>query len=156
MAESVQSFVEKIRVEGLHAGQREADQLIAEARSQAEGIVSEAQQQKEAIMAEAKQQADSAFTRSQTELQLAARDAVLRLRDALNRALRAVLTHGAKEHLTDLSFLGNVLHEIVRVYAEADRNHVGQIKIHGDAAGACGMGDWRDRPRGRGRRAGVH
>ena len=130
MVESVQSFVEKIRVEGLHAGQREADQLIVQARSQADEIVAQAHQQKDAILAEAKREADDAFERSQTELQLAARDAVLRLRGALNGALRAVLSHGAKEHLTDLAFLGNVLHEIVTSYAQADRDHVGQIKIN--------------------------
>jgi V/A-type H+-transporting ATPase subunit E len=120
MAETIQAFVEKIRTEGVQAGRQQADELLAEAKQQAEQIVAGAQREKEKILAEAKTEADGVLSRSQTELQLAARDAALRLRDALGRALRQVLAHGAQAKLTDTDFLGKVLHEIITQYAKVD------------------------------------
>ncbi len=113
MGETIQAFVDKIRTEGIHAGQQQAEELLTGARAEADQILAEARNEKDRIIGEAKAEAESALSRAETELRLAARDAVLRLRDALTRGLRAVLSAGAEAHLTDPEFIGNALHEVI-------------------------------------------
>ena len=120
MGETLQTFVEKIRTEGVQAGRQQADELLADARKQADQIVAEAEKEKGRILAEARTDAENTLARSRTELQLAARDAALRLRDALGRALRAVLARSAKAQLSDEAFVGTVLHEIITQYGKMD------------------------------------
>ncbi|HAU39231.1 MAG TPA: hypothetical protein DCX07_16145 [Phycisphaerales bacterium] len=62
-------------------------------------------------------------------MELAARDIVLKLRDALGRAVGAVLAAGAGQKLQDVEFLGSVLHDLILKYAEADIEHGGRIQI---------------------------
>lgn len=120
MVETIQAFVDKIRTEGVQAGQQQADDLLVDAKKQADEIVSQANEEKEKILSGAKAEAESILSRSQTELKLASRDAVMRLRDALAQVLRQVLAAGAKEKLDDTEFVGQALHEIVTQYGKAD------------------------------------
>jgi len=119
MAETIESFVQKLQADGVQAGQQEAEKIRQAARQQADETLRQAKQEAEKIVAEARAQAEDTLARSRTELQLAARDAALKLRDALSRALEAVLTHGARDRLTDVSFLGQVLHDLVMLYARS-------------------------------------
>ncbi len=130
MAESIENFVAKLQTEGVQAGQQAAEKLRHEAEKQAEDIVSQAKQQAEEIVATAGTQADAVAARTQTELELAARDVVLRLRQTLSRALEAVLARGAKEKLADVDFLGKVLHELILIYAKSDLEGTDSIKIN--------------------------
>jgi V/A-type H+-transporting ATPase subunit E len=130
MAETIETFVTKLQQEGVEAGRAEADKIKQEARKQAEQIVDDAQKQAEDIVSQAKKQADELVERSKTELQLAARDTVARLREALTAALQAVLTEAAKSKLEDIDFLGQTLHDIVMSYAKADLQHRSVIRIN--------------------------
>ena len=130
MAETIESFVAKLQEEGVQAGQQAAEKLRAEAEKQAEEIVKTARREAEKIAADAKAQAENIMSRSKTELALAARDAVLRLRETLNRALQAVLTRAAESKLKDAKFLGELLHEMVMLYAKADIEGSSGIKIN--------------------------
>jgi len=130
MAETIESFVAKLQEDGVQAGRKEADRLRAEAEKQAERIVAEAKKQAEKILADAEQQAEKALARSRTELELAARDAVLRLQEALGRCLSKILAHDAGELLADREFLGKLLHDIVMAYVEADFAHPDVLKIN--------------------------
>ena len=55
-----------------------------------------------------------------TELNLAARDTIAKLRDTLNTSLNELLAKAAKVTLSDTSVLGTILHDIVKMYVEAD------------------------------------
>ncbi|NBB94243.1 MAG: hypothetical protein GVY16_00695 [Planctomycetes bacterium] len=129
MAESIETFVTRLRKDGVQAGQAEADKLVADAKAQAEQIVADANKQAEQIVADAEKKAESIVARGKTDLQLAARDTLSRLRQTLSDCLNAVLTEGAREKLTDLDFLGTVMHEVVRIYAEADREGKTNITV---------------------------
>ena len=120
MGETIQAFVEKIRTEGVQAGQQQADSLLTQAKQQAEEILRQAREQKDKIVAEGTAEAENILSRSRAELELATRDATLRLRDAIGRALREVLAQGAKASLTDPEFVGKLLHEIISQYAGMD------------------------------------
>jgi len=120
MGQTIEAFVEKIRAEGVQAGQKEADDLLAQAKQRAEQIVAQAEQDKDKILADAKTEADNILTRGKTELGLAARDAVGKLREALGRAVQAVLAGGARANLEDEAFVGQILHEIITQYGQAE------------------------------------
>ena len=120
MAETIESFVAKLQTEGVEAGQQAAEKLRGEARQDAETIVADATAEAKKIVADATAEAESILARSQTELKLAARDAAMRLRDALGRALSAALARGVEQKLGETDFLGNLLHELVMLYCKSD------------------------------------
>jgi V/A-type H+-transporting ATPase subunit E len=119
MAETIESFVQKLQADGVQAGQQEAEKIRQAARKEADETLRQAKQEAEKIVAQARAEAEDVLARSKTELQLAARDAALRLREALSRALEAVLAQGAREKLADVSFLGQVMHDLVMLYARS-------------------------------------
>ncbi len=121
MAESIEAFVNKLQAEGVEAGRKEAERIVAEARRQAEGIVQEARDQARHIVEEARHEADQTRQRAQTDLALAARDTVLRLRETLVKALEAVLAKGTAAALGDTEFLKRLIRDVVLQYARADR-----------------------------------
>ena len=110
MAESIETFVAKLQNEGVEAGRQEAETIVAGAKSEAERIVADAQSQADKIIAGAKSEAENLLSRGQTELSLAARDAVLGLQETLSKSLQAILRYQADVTLHDVSFLGKVLH----------------------------------------------
>ena len=99
MAESIESFVAKLQSEGVQAGEEAAAKIRTAAQEQAEQIVQEARQQAEKIITDAQTEAESTWAKSQNELKLAARDAAMRLRDTLTKALRMVLVGPIEEQL---------------------------------------------------------
>lgn len=120
MPETIESFVERLRKEGLQVAQEEADQLLGQARKQADDILAEAGRQTEAILAAARAEAESIVAKGKTDLELAARDAVLALRESLMSALRAVLARGTQAVLQNGEFLPGLIHEVVLAYVNAD------------------------------------
>ena len=123
MPETIESFVAKLQTEGIQAGQQEADKLRADAQTEANTALADAKAAGEKIIAGAKAEAEGILARGQTELKLAARDTALRLREALQRALEAVLASQAHESLADTEFIGTLLHEIVLTYAKDLQQH---------------------------------
>ena len=119
MAETIESFVKKLQTDGVEAGRQEAEKIRQAARDEAQQTADDAKRQAEKIIADAQAEADGMLARAKTELQLASRDAVLRLRDVLARALEAIVAEGTKEKLADANFLGQVLHDLVKLYAES-------------------------------------
>jgi vacuolar-type H+-ATPase subunit E/Vma4 len=130
MAETIESFVAKLQTEGVEAGQQAAEKLRGEARQEAETIVADAKSEAEKIVADANAEAESILARSQTELKLAARDAAMRLRDALGRALSAALAAGVEQKLGETDFLGKLLHDIVLLYSKSDAKGTKTVKIN--------------------------
>ena len=127
--ETIESFVAKLQAEGIEAGKQAAEKLKGEARQQAERLVEDAKAQAEKIVAEAKAEAEGILARSKTELRLAARDTVLKLRDTLSTALSAILAEAATKKLSDVEFLGTVLHELIMLYATQDMLKKSQMRI---------------------------
>ncbi|MFW6062437.1 MAG: hypothetical protein ACOC93_06470 [Planctomycetota bacterium] len=142
MAETIESFVAKLQEEGVQAGQQQAEQMRADAERQAEEILAQAREEAEKIRADARADADSSVARSRTEMQLAARDTILQLRQSLSQVLQAVLTAGAREKLGDEQFLGKVLHEIVLAYSRADIDGSREIEINVPGEMRDQLADW--------------
>ena len=142
MAETIESFVAKLQQDGVQAGREEAERIRAEAQRQAETILSDARLKAEAILADARVQADKTLQRVQGELALVSRDAVLRLREALERALKAVLSHKAEIALQDGEFLSRLLHDLVVEYARADCEGRNVMKINVSQQARHQLAEW--------------
>ncbi len=130
MADTIESFVAKLQEQGVQAGKQQADQLRTEAQQQARQVVQDARKEAEKILADARAEAEETLARSRTELELAARDAVLRLQAALARVLSAILAGDVAQHLKDSDFLGRLLHEIVIEYVKQDFERRDVLKIN--------------------------
>lgn len=130
MGETIQAFVEKLQTDGVKAGQAEAERIRAEAKQLAGQTIAEAQTQAEQIIADAEEQRERVRSRSETELRLAARDAVVRLRDTLGRAMRDVLSAGVGQQLDDAEFLQELLGNLVSEYVKADIAGTRAIRIN--------------------------
>lgn len=142
MPESIESFVAKLQAEGVQAGRQQADKLRAAAQAEADKTLADAHAQGEKIIAGARREADGILARGQTELKLAARDTALRLREALERALKAVLAERAHESLADTKFIGTLLHEIVLAYAKDLQQHREVMTINISAEQRDKLKDW--------------
>lgn len=120
MAETIEAFVAKLRQEGVEAGREAAEKHLAKARKEADALLADAREQARKILSDAQAQAEASQAKARTDLELAARDITLRLRDSLSRAVRQVLAAGAKQQLADPAFLGGLLREIILEYVAAD------------------------------------
>jgi V/A-type H+-transporting ATPase subunit E len=120
MAETIESFVQKLQEEGVDAGREQAQKLLDEAGAKAEGIVAEAQRRAEEIIADAKAQAETDLKQGRDELALACRDVLLRLRATVVSTLEAVLKSSSQDKLRDEEFFVRLLHDVAVQYAEKD------------------------------------
>lgn len=120
MAESIEAFVQKLHEEGVETGRQAGQQILAEAKTQAEAILQEANRQAKQIVDAAQRTAEDIRQRTDTELKLAARDAVGRLQEAIGRAAQALLHNGVEQTLREGDFLAPLIRDVVMRYVEAD------------------------------------
>jgi len=130
MSDTIESFVAKLKSEGVDEGRRQAEQLRAEAQQESDRILAEARAQGDKVIAEAQAQADSILARGHTELELAARDAVLKLHEALERILREVLGGQVETQLSDAEFVRDLIQSILQRYIDADIDSYAPMKIN--------------------------
>lgn len=79
----VESLINRLRDEGVGAGQAESEKIIREAREKAALIKSQAQQEAEQIISSARKEAAAFTSAGQDALVLAGRDAHLKLREVV-------------------------------------------------------------------------
>jgi len=79
----VESLINRLRDEGVGAGQAESEKMISEARKKAALIKSQAQQEAEEIVSSARKEAAAFKTAGEDALMLAGRDAHLKLREVV-------------------------------------------------------------------------
>jgi len=142
MAETIESFVAKLQAEGVQAGEEAARRIRGDAEREAEAIAERARQQAATVVADAERQAAEILTRGRTQLDLAARDTLLRLRDSLNRALAAVVARGSEARLKDTGFLKDLLRELVVLYAQRDAAGGTEIEVNVAPEVRSALADW--------------
>lgn len=85
----VQALIERLRAEGVAAGQAEAEKIEARAREQAAEILAEARRQAERIVTGATREAEALRTGGEDSLKIAMRDTVLQLKAELTQRFNA-------------------------------------------------------------------
>lgn len=93
----VEALIEKLRDKGVGAGEAESDRIIAEAKQKARAIKQQAQQEADEIIFEARKETEALKAAGKDALELAARDAHLKLRELLmtrfNDEVRRLVGH---------------------------------------------------------------
>ncbi|WP_299483592.1 hypothetical protein [uncultured Roseibium sp.] len=79
----VQALIERLKSEGVSAGQTEGEEILAKAKAKAEDIVNDAQKKADALLSEARAEAAKEKAATEDGLKVAARDLVLSLRNEL-------------------------------------------------------------------------
>jgi V/A-type H+-transporting ATPase subunit E len=79
----VESLIERLREQGVSAGQERVENIVLDAQKRAEWIIEEAELEAQQLIVEAKKQSDALRMSGEDALKLATRDALLKLRDTL-------------------------------------------------------------------------
>lgn len=130
MAQTIETFIDRLQTDGVEAGREAAEKIRADAEAQAKQIVAEAEKKAKQIAEEARAEAEKTRQLAETELRLAARDAVLGLQESLERSLKTVLVDGVRGKLEQTDFLGQLLLEIVMRYVQADIDGETTVEIN--------------------------
>ncbi|MCF6251356.1 MAG: DivIVA domain-containing protein [Methylococcaceae bacterium] len=100
----VEALIEKLRNEGVVAGQEKAEDIVNNAQKRAEWIIEEAELEAKILIEQARKEADDLRAAGQDALQLAARDAFLKLRDTLLGSFSKEVMRVVGEQMVDKSF----------------------------------------------------
>lgn len=120
MAETIETFINKLQADGVEAGREAAKEISEQAEQQARQRLAAAEDEAKQIIERAREEGEKTRVRVETELKLAARDIVFRVQETLNHALEAVLADAVSNKLNDDEFLGSLIREVVLRYVEAD------------------------------------
>jgi V/A-type H+-transporting ATPase subunit E len=154
MAETIETFVQKLQTEGVQAGKQEASRLTNAAQTEADRILADAKEQAEKILADAQAESHRMAERQRSELDLALRDAVLRFRKGVNQAIASLLDAKTSEVMSDEKFLVSLIHDVVVQYAQADAGQTVTVNVNPKAMDA--VADWAMKYVGHGKSDGDH
>ncbi len=122
----VQQLIDRLKGEGVDAGQKQADALLGEARARATHILEQATEKAKQMTLDAEKEAARTKQSAEAALKLALRDASLKLReeiiDRLAKELRELVSH----ELRQPDFLKQALLEITRQAVPTDG---GKMKV---------------------------
>lgn len=125
MENKLQQLTQKLYDEGLEKGRAEADRLVAEARQDAERIVAEARDRAGQIVREADARAEDAVKNSLTEITLAGRQAVTKIKSEIASLIVARSTsEGVRQAAMDPAFIQQMLLSVAKNWNGADAGKV--------------------------------
>lgn len=125
MENKLQQLTQKLYDEGLEKGRAEADKLVADAKADAQKIVAEARAQAEEIVRKAETKAEDVAKNTMTEIALAGKQAVAKIKSEIAELIIAKATAGGvKEAVVDPAFIKEMLLAVARNWNGADSGKV--------------------------------
>ena len=120
MENKLKELTERLYGEGLEKGRVEADRLVAEAKEKAAAILAEAKAEAAKIVKEAEDKAADTEKNSMTEIQMAGRQAVAKIKGELASAIIAKTSSEAVKAATvDAEFVKNLLLTVAKNWSGA-------------------------------------
>ncbi|WP_418992489.1 hypothetical protein [Alistipes sp.] len=130
MENKLQQLTRKLYDEGLEKGRAEAGRLVAEAREEAEKILSEARAQAEDIVKKARVRAEDVEKNTQTEIALAGKQAVARIKEEIATLIVARATaEGVKKTALDPAFIQQMLLSVAKNWNGAQGGKVSLLAL---------------------------
>ncbi len=127
MENKLQELTRTLYAEGLEKGRSEADRLVAEAKAEAAKIVAEAKAEAEAIVKQAEKKAVDVEKNSMTEIALAGKQAVSKIKaEIASMIIAKTTTEGVKAATLDADFLKEML---VAVAKNWDGAAAGKVEL---------------------------
>ena len=125
MENKLEQLTRKLYDEGLEKGRAEADRVLAEARKEAERIVAEAHAEADSIVRKAQAKAEDVGKNTMTEIALAGRQAVAKIKSEIASMIVAKATAaGVKEAALDPAFIKEMLLAVAGNWNGADAGKV--------------------------------
>ena len=120
MENKLKELTDRLYGEGLEKGRLEADRLVAEAKEKAAAILAEAKAEAEQIVKKAEVKAADTEKNSMTEISLAGRQAVAKIKSELAAAIIAkTSTESVKAACVDVEFVKKLLLEVAKNWSGA-------------------------------------
>lgn len=108
MAQQIQDLVASIRKDGIEVAQKEAAQIIADAKAQADEIVSQGRKRASQLIEDAQKEIDVRDQSARASLQQASRDVQLSLKKAIQKQLDNLLVEKLEEAFSSKDMLSLV------------------------------------------------
>ncbi|MFI3302589.1 MAG: hypothetical protein SNH35_04715 [Rikenellaceae bacterium] len=125
MENKLQELTETLYNEGLEKGRTEADALIAKAKSEAADIVKKAQAEAAEIVKKAKAQAEDSLKNSMTEISLAGKQALAKIKAEISAAIiNAAISDGVKTAAMDGVFIKEILIAVAKNWDGASSSKI--------------------------------
>jgi V/A-type H+-transporting ATPase subunit E len=105
----VQQLIDKLRQEGIDAGQEQAEQILIDARKRAEEIISDAKEQADQTLKAAQEQARAEIQSVRDAFQLAYRDSMLALKENITVDFAQRVRQLVSAQLRDEAFLKQLI-----------------------------------------------
>lgn len=105
----VEQLIERLREQAIDAGQAKAESIVSDAQRRAAWLIGEAEQEAKNVLKKAQAEADSMRTAGLDALNLAARDALLRLRDTLLGSFSQEVQRVVGEKMADQDFMEQLI-----------------------------------------------
>lgn len=145
-ASGVEELIQRLRQDGVEAGREEAERVIKDAESRAHWLVDQANEQAEDIVTRAREEADRFRSAAVEALQVAARDAVLQMKDQLAQQFSVEIERLVRDEMEHAVLLERLILEVAgRVRRDASLDDAEQIEIL-LPDGARDLADLRDDP----------
>ncbi len=129
-ASGVEELIHRLRHDGVEAGREEAQRIIQDAEARVNWLVEQAKAEADQLLADARKETDRFRTSAEEALQVAARDAVLQMKDQLTQQFSTEigrLVRGEMEHAALLERL--ILEVAGQVRERAGLDEEGQVEI---------------------------
>ncbi|MFW2404713.1 MAG: hypothetical protein ACN4GT_08090 [Gammaproteobacteria bacterium] len=145
-ASGVEELIQRLRKDGVEAGREEAERIINDAESRAHWLVNQANEQADELVTKAREEADRFRSAAEEALQVAARDAVLQMKDQLAQQFSDEIARLVRDEMEHAVLLERLILEVAgRVRRDASLDDAEQIEIL-LPDGARDLADLRDDP----------
>jgi V/A-type H+/Na+-transporting ATPase subunit E len=111
-AVGVDELIDRLKTDGVVKGKSEAEAIVADAKRQAMAILDTARNEADSIVTAAKAEADRICQTSNQALQLAGRDALLKLRESFTLQFENRIRKLVEAELKDPKILGKMILEV--------------------------------------------
>lgn len=105
----VEQLIERLREQAINAGQAKAEDIVTDAQKRAAWLIDEAEQEAKNILKKAQTEADAVRNAGIDALNLAARDALLRLRDTLLGSFSQEVQRVVGDKMADQAFMERLI-----------------------------------------------
>ena len=137
MENKLEQLTRKLYDEGLEKGRAEADRLVSEAKAEASRIVAEAQAKADGIVKQAQERADDTAKNAMTEISLAGRQAVAKIKNEIAEAVVVKSTAaGVKAANLDGAFVKEMLLAVAKNWNGASTSKIELTALLPEAARA--------------------
>jgi len=145
-ASGVEELIHRLRHDGVEAGREEAERVVKEAENRANWLVEQAKAEAEELVADARKETERFQASAEEALQVAARDAVLQMKDQLTQQFSDEIGRLVSGELEQADVLERLILELagqVRENAGLDEEARVEILL---PKGAMDLADLRDQP----------